>query len=182
MKSQKIQVSLTGIRPIMFDRFVSMKTQLTAMDKVYSKDGNLVFPAINIMSFLSAENTESAPKRIIGKTWKTICKAALSFVNINPLEINFLNNGKKIPVDSEQITVVHDKAIVKKGQLAIPSEKERPLLALPWALDFEIQLFQNNDLNDAILKRLFDEGGITIGFGTYRGIYGKFEVTKWVSK
>ena len=177
MKSQKINVTLKGIRPIMFDRFVSMKTELSPMDKVYQKDGSLIIPAKNLMSFLSGINTESAPQRIIGKKWKTICKAALSFVNIEPYEIYFERNGKKI--SSDDVEIVSDKAIVKKGSLAIPSEKNRPVLKMPWSLSFTIELFQNQDLNDAILKRLFEEGGIMIGLGSYRGVYGKFIVERW---
>jgi hypothetical protein len=68
---------------------------------------------------------------------------------------------------------------VKKGSLSIPSEKQRPLLDLPWSLAFTLELFQNADLNESILRRLFEEGGIMIGLGTYRGIYGKFIVEKW---
>ena len=177
MKSQKINVTLKGIRPIMFDRFVSMKAELSPMDKVYQKDGSLILPAKNIMSFLSGINTESAPQRIIGKKWKTICKAALSFVNIEPYEIFFERNGKRISFDD--VDIVTDKAIVKKGALAIPSEKSRPVLKMPWSLSFTIELFQNQDLNDAILKRLFEEGGIMVGLGSYRGVYGKFIVERW---
>jgi hypothetical protein len=177
MKSTKINVTLQGIRPIMFDRFASMKTELSPEDKVYQKDGNLVLPAKNIMSYLSAENTESAPRRIVGKKWKTICKAAMSFVDISPFDIPFDREGDSIPSDS--VEIIYDKAIVKKGTLSIPSEKQRPLLSLPWSLSFVIELFQNADLNEAMLRRLFEEGGIMIGLGTYRGVYGKFIVQKW---
>ena len=179
MKSKRINVTLKGIRPIMFDRFASMKTELSATDKVYqNKEGNLILPAKNIMSFLSAENTESAPKRIMGKKWKVICKAAMSFVNINPYEIPITREGQ--PISADDVEIVYDKAIVKKNQLAIPSEKQRPVVALPWSMEFTIDLFENADLNDAILKKLFEEGGLMIGLGTYRGVYGKFVVEKWV--
>lgn len=177
MKSTKINVTLKGIRPIMFDRFASMKSELSPHDKVYQRDGTLVFPARNIMSFLSAANTESAPRRIMGKKWATICKACLSFVGVAPFEIPFNRDGELIPADA--VEIVFDKAIVKKGSLSIPSEKQRPLLDLPWSLAFTLELFQNADLNEAILRRLFEEGGIMIGLGTYRGIYGKFIVEKW---
>lgn len=177
MKSIKIRVTLSGIRPIMFDRFASMKMQLAPEDKVYQKDGNLILPAKNIMSFLSGINTESAPQRIMGKKWKTIAKAAMSFVNVTPFEIPFEREGEPIP--ATLVDIVEDKAIVRKGALSIPSPKERPVLALPWSLSFEIELFQNEDLNEAILKKLFDEGGITIGLGTYRGVYGKFIIDEW---
>ena len=177
MKSTKINVTLKGIRPIMFDRFVSMKTESSAEDKVYSVEGMLTLPAKNIMSFLSGVNTESAPKRTMGKKWKTIAKAAMSFTNVEPFDIFFTRNGKKIAKDD--VEIVEDKAIIMKGSLSIPSPKSRPVLALPWALTFEIELFQNADMNEAILRKLFEEGGITIGLGTYRGVYGKFIVEKW---
>jgi hypothetical protein len=177
MKSTKIAVTLNGIRPIMFDRFASMKTQLAPEDKVYQKDGNLILPAKNIMSYLSGSITESAPQRIFGKAWKPIAKAAMSFVNIDPFEIFFLRDGQSIP--AEDVTIVEDKCLIKKSGLAVPSDKARPVLSLPWSLSFNLELFQNEDLNEATLKRLFVEGGITIGLGTYRGVYGKFIVENW---
>lgn len=179
MQSNTFAVKLKGIAPIMFDRFESMKTDLSPRDKVYQKNGVLVLPSTNITSFLSAQNTESAPQRIIGKTWKKVAKAALSFVSIAPFEIEFTADGETIPVDSESIYIKSDKAIVKKGQLSIPSPKERPVLSLPWSLEFTLTLIQNSDLNENILRRLFEEGGITIGLGTYRGVYGKFIVEEW---
>jgi hypothetical protein len=178
MQSTKIGVTLRGIRAIMFDRFVSMKTELAPEDKTYrAKDGNLIFPAKNIMSFLSGQNTESAPKRTMGRKWAVIAKAALSFVDATPTEILFLRDGKPIP--GTEVEIVEDKGIVKKGSLAIPSPKQRPVLALPWALQFQLELFRNEDLNEPTLRRLFEEGGMTIGFGTYRGVYGKFVVERW---
>lgn len=101
----------------------------------------------------------------------------MSFVNVTPFEVFFTRDGKKIPAD--QVEIVDDKAIIMKGSLSIPSPKSRPVLDLPWSLDLELELFLNADLNEATLKKLFEEGGITIGFGTYRGVYGKFIVEKW---
>jgi hypothetical protein len=175
------QVTLTGIRPIMFDRYSgSMKEQLSPLDKVYKSSENLknlILPSVNIQSFLSAQNTESAPQRVIGRGWKTIAKAALTFVNINPLEILITRNG--VPATIDDLVIDHRKAIIKKGQLSIPSDKERPVLDTPWEINFELTLYKNPDLNENILKRLFEDGGIQIGLGTFRGAFGKFEVTKW---
>jgi len=175
------QVTLTGIRAIMFDRYSgSMKDQLSPEDKVYRSSENpknLILPSVNIQSFLSAQNTESAPQRVIGRGWKTIAKAALTFVDIDPLEIAIMKNDIQATVDD--IIIDHRKAIIKKGQLSIPSDKERPVLALPWSISFTLTLYKNPDLNENTLKRLFEDGGIQIGLGTFRGNLGKFEVTKW---
>ncbi len=183
MNSIKIDVSVKGIRPIMFDRFVSMKMELSPMEKAYVVDNKLVFPAKNIMSFLSAQTTESSPKRLMGRKWKTIAKAALSYVTIEPYNIFFLDDkNKTIDADSSQIEIHVDNSKIKNGVLIVPQEKHRPVLNLPWNLKFELTLFENPDLNEAVLRRLFEEGGIPIGFGTYRGLYGKFIVQKWVHK
>jgi hypothetical protein len=53
---------------------------------------------------------------------------------------------------------------------------------LDWEVAFEIMLIENKDLTEHILRGLFDIGGISIGLGTYRGMYGKFEVAEWKSE
>ena len=181
MEKMTRTVTLTGIRPIMFDRYSgSMKEQLAPQDKVYKSSENpmnLILPSINIQSFLSAQNSESAPQRVLGRGWKAVAKAALTFVEINPMEIALMRDGENITVDD--IIIDHRKAIIKKGQLSIPSDKDRPVIMTPWSINFEIILYKNPDLNENILKRLFDDGGIQIGLGTFRGVFGKFEVTQW---
>lgn len=179
----KIRVKLSGIRPIMFDRFAGMKEALDWKQKAYlSSDGSntLTIPALNIMSFLSAQNSESAPQRVIGRGWKTIAKAAQSFVSISPLEIPITREGEPVILD-EAIEAGYlkehvSKAIVMKGKLCIPSEKSRAVLADPWEIEFEIDLYEQSELNDTTLKKLFVQGGIMIGLGTYRGVFGKFKV------
>ena len=182
MEKTTRQVTLTGIRPIMFDRYSgSMKESLSPEDKVYRSSvnpRNLILPSVNLQSFLSAQNTESAPQRVIGRGWKAIAKAALTFVDISPLEIEIMYGDRPATIDD--IVIDHRKAIVKKGQLSIPSDKERPVLDIPWSVSFTLTLYKNPDLNENVLRRLFEDGGIQIGLGTFRGSFGKFEVTKWV--
>jgi hypothetical protein len=176
------QVTLTGIRPIMFDRFPgSMKAgeALAPIDKLYMVDQTIVLPAVNILSFLSSQNTESAPQRVIGRGWKAVAKAALSFIDIDPLYIPITREGNEMTIESSGVVIHNSVARIKKGALSIPSVKERPLIGLPWEVSFKITLFKNPDLNEPILRRLFDEGGLSIGLGTFRGVFGKFEITKW---
>jgi hypothetical protein len=174
---------LKGLRPVMFDRYAgSNKEQLAPMDKVYVSQEDkktLVMPAINIVSFLSSINAESAPRRLLGKGWGAVAKAALSFVEIDPVEIPFTRNGKTLTAEHAGLWIHFGVARMKKGALVIPNPKERPVLPLPWELSFTIKLFTNPDLTEAILKRLFEDGGLCIGLGTFRGVFGKFEVEKW---
>jgi len=176
-------VTVRGLRPIMFDRYAgSNNEQLAPMDKVYldsQKKETLIFPAINILSFLSSQNTESAPQRLLGKKWKAVARAALSFVYVEPFEIPFMRNGEPLTLANSGIYIAFHVARIRKGQLAIPSPKERPVLPLPWELSFKLTLVDNPDLTESILKKLFIEGGVAIGFGTFRGVFGKFEVTRW---
>jgi len=182
METTTRQVTLTGIRQIMFDRFPgSMKAgeALAPMDKLYTEGQAIVLPAVNILSFLSSQNTESAPQRVIGRGWKAVAKAALSFVDIDPFLIPITREGQGLTIENAGVTIHNSVARIKKGALSIPSVKERPVIGLPWEVSFKITLFKNPDLNEPILRRLFEEGGLSIGLGTFRGVFGKFEVTKW---
>ena len=147
MKKITIQVTLTGIRPLMFDRFpgsITTGDALEPLDKLYMDDqGNLIFPSLNLMSFLSSQGTESAPQRVMGRGWKAIAKAALSFVDISPINIPITRDGVQITKDDPSIKIHHAVARVKKGQLSIPSPKERPIVEDPWQLSFTIDLFEN---------------------------------------
>lgn len=178
----KIAVTLLGVRPIMFDRYGGdNKTVLAATEKVYlGTDGKtLIMPSINILSFLSAQNRESATQRVIGRGWKTVAKSALSFAEINPIEIPFTRNGETLTMDNAGIRIMKHVAIVMKGKLAIPNPKERPVLDLPWELSFDIVLYRNDDLNAVTLRKIFEGGGRCIGLGSFRGVFGKFIVQKW---
>jgi hypothetical protein len=183
MKTITKKVVLEGIRPIMFDKYLSMNGQEVAPEEKFylAADGkSLILPAANISSFLSADLTESATKRVIGKKWRGVAKAALSFVDIDPIEIPITRDGKPLTLDNSGYQVDKRVARVKKtGGLIVPSEKVRPVLATPWEMSFTITLFENPDLNEQTLRRIFEDGGISIGLGTFRGVFRKFKVTKW---
>ena len=180
LKTIEREVILSGLTPILFDRYSgNNKEQLSTMDKIYTEGEYMVLPSTNILSFLSAQNTESAPQRVIGRGYKEVCKAAQSFVTIEPLNVKFLRDGKPLKVDDAGLTVHYAVAKIMKGKLAIPNPKERPLLDLPWELGFKLSLMETPELNEVLLKKLFERGGIAIGLGTFRGVFGKFKVSQW---
>lgn len=182
-KITKISATLEGLTPIMFDRYIGMTGQEVAPEQKFylAQDGkSIILPSVNISSFLSADLTESATKRVIGKKWRGVAKAALSYVNISPVEIPFTRNGEPLTLDNSGYTIDRRVARVKKtGGLIVPSEKVRPVLSNPWEVSFDITLFDNAELNEPTLRRIFEEGGISIGLGTFRGVFGKFKVSKW---
>ena len=94
------KVTLCGITDIMFDRYAGdNKTQLEPYQKLYFQPGTKVIglPALNIMSFLSAHNTNSAPKRLRdARQFKKIANACLSFIQIKQSFIPILRDGQPI--------------------------------------------------------------------------------------
>ena len=50
---------------------------------------------------------------------------------------------------------------------------------MPWALEFDLTIFPNSEIKEQDIQNLFDQGGIAIGLGTFRGVYGKFRIAQW---
>jgi hypothetical protein len=178
----KKQVVLTGLAPIMFDRYSGdNKTELTPEQKLYTREGKLVFPSLNIISFLSAQNTESATKRVLPpKEYKAVAAALLSCVSIDPIDVPFLRNGKPIEVghfqgDSEPKSGIYVERHVARLPKGIPNPKVRPVLPLDWELRFDMSIYPSDTLNEQLIERIFTQGGVQLGLGTYRGVYGKFK-------
>lgn len=173
-----------GLTEILFDRYAGDNTtQLSPAEKLYlDADGTVCLPSLNILSFLSAVNTESAPKLLYDpRRYKSIASAMLASTIISPSLIPFLRDGVPIifgefdenGVDIKSgIRVVRHVARLDKG---IPNPKMRPMLGLPWQLKFRLTLLPHPDLSLEIIEHLFVDGGVRIGLGTFRKAFGKFE-------
>ena len=185
-------VTLKGYRDIMFDRYAGdNKTELRPEEKMYfDADGrSLVIPAENLMSFLTATNTTSAPKRFMDqRKYKAVCNAILSYAEINPWKIPLTRDGEQIVFndfdsegrDEKASIYIHRSVARLKGQGGgIPNPKIRPVVAAPWEISFELQLLDNDEVSETEIKNFFIRGGMALGLGTYRGVFGKFTVAKW---
>lgn len=182
------RVRLVGVTEIMFDRYAGdNSTQLEPWQKLYfAPDGEtLVLPSLNLLSFLSAYITNSAPKRLLDKRkFKDVANACLSFVTATPSFIPFLRNEKPIKFgkfdgDVDPLSGVYIHRSVARLDKGIPNPKVRPVLPLPWALEFTLTLYPNKEVNEQQVMNLFDAGGAVIGLGTFRGVFGKFRVDSW---
>src|SRR3990167_5340452 len=97
----KRTIHLKGLTDIMFDRYPGDNdTKLEPWQKLYlagSEGRTICLPSANIMSFLSAQNTDSAPKRLLdSRKYKAFTQACGSFVSIDPRMIPFLRDDKPI--------------------------------------------------------------------------------------
>lgn len=182
------KITLTGITPVMFDRYSGdNKTSLRPEEKFYfDQDGRtLVLPSQNIVSLLSAQNTPSAPKRFLdARKYRATASGILSFTVFRPILIPFMREGRRILFDAfdggtdpkSGAYVHHSVARLDRG---IPNPKDRPVLPTPWELSFEMDYYRNEEVQEEQIRNLMIRGGISIGIGTFRGVYGKFHVTKW---
>lgn len=190
-KPKCVRVELIGKRDVMFDRYAGdNSTKLEWHQKLYlsRKDGaTIVLPSLNIISLLSAHNTNSAPKRLRDKRkYKDICNAHLSFVSVQELEIPFLRDGKPILFGRYDPTTMVDPlsgvymhSSVARLDKGIPNPKERPVLPLPWSLVFHLDIEPNNEIKEQETANLFNEAGSAIGIGTFRGVFGKYILAGW---
>lgn len=181
-------ITLCGITDIMFDRYAGdNKTQLEPYQKLYFKPGTNVIglPALNILSFLSAHNTNSAPKRLRdARQFKKIANACLSFVQFNESFIPFIRDGKPVEFvkfvdDVDETSGIYVHYAVARLDKGIPNPKQRPVLPCPWELKFSISIFPNKEIKEVEIQNLFEEGGRALGLGTFRGVFGKFYVKDW---
>jgi hypothetical protein len=192
---RKHTVTLEGLTPILFDRYPgNNKTVLKWQDRLYLPPGSDVvsLPTINVSSFFTAQNSMSAPKRLrLSKVYKNVCNACMSFLLIKGLNpqypdyIPFTRGGSEIRVgtfnsDRDERSGIYRVNHVARLPKGIPNPKERPALDTPWELTFGIELIDNNEVDEVEIHNLLVHGGLAIGFGTFRGVYGKFKVTSFV--
>lgn len=179
METIKIHCQLSGVRPLMFDRYAGdNSTQLPSAEKMYLDDQRrLTIPAINIYSLLVAENTKSVCRQFFGKTGKNIALGIASYTTIDPFDILVYDDGGPIAFKgfNGQIKVHKSVARLKGG---IPNPKERPVLSLPWHVEFDVSYIENKLCTLETLRQAFTMGGI-LGLGTFRPFFGRYELTEF---
>ena len=171
MKSQKINVVLKGIKPIILNQFVSIEEKnIPPSKKIKIIDGKVVIDSDRIMSFLTANN----PKTPAGciklftetKKYKMLLPKAEAYIGINP---------RIIPISKdEKFTIREDKT----GGGGVPQMIKRPMVE-EWSAEFTITLFDNPDITFDRLKGWFERGGIEVGLGAWRPRYGQFILEKF---
>ncbi len=182
-------VHLTGLTDIMFDRYPGDNdTKLEPWQKLYlggETGRTIMLPSANIISFLSAQNTDSAPKRLLDpRKYKAFAQACGSFVTITPRMIAFMREGQpvvfgKLVGDEDAESGIYIDRRVARLEKGIPNPKVRPVLPIPWELRFTLTLLPNRLIQEQQLMNVFQEGLLCLGLGTFRGQFGKAEVSLW---
>jgi hypothetical protein len=182
----KRRVVLRGIVSILFDNYQGKGSTNPAGKLYLGANREVVFPSSNIYSFLSAENTKSAPKVLYDiRKYKNITQAAAACVSIDCENIPFTRNGKplvfgKFNADGvDEQTGIHIRRHTARLNKGLCNEKERPCLPAPWELAFDITLTNNDIVTEEVLRDIFERGGLRVGIGTYRPVFGKFVVDSW---
>ena len=179
MKQTDIAVQLVGVRPLMFDRYAGdFNTVLPTIERLYlDEQQRLIIPAINIYSLLCAENTKSVCKMLMGKQGRKIGLGIASYTSIPSFEIAIMRNGVQLAV-SDFGTHIHEHDAVARTKTGTPNNKKRPLVTLPWSLDFVINYVENSHCTLHNLRQVIEFGGI-LGLGTFRPFYGRYQLTRF---
>ncbi len=179
--SRNIKVELTGVRPIMFDRYAGdNNTQLPPEEKMYlDARRGLTIPAINVFSLLAAENTKSVCRQFFGRSGKTIALGISSYSTILEMEIPLMDDQGQIMWTGEWTDQVQHVKHVARLAKGIPNPKDRPVVQPPWHLDFTVQYIDNQICTLDNLQQAYEMGG-TLGLGTFRPYFGRYQVTGWI--
>jgi hypothetical protein len=187
MEQIKIHTELEGLADIMFDQFFDhSKEPRPAEQKFYIQGKNqLVFPSLNIMAFLFNQKGNSCATKFEGKKRNDYISMGFSHISIIPQYIPLKGKDQK-PIffkdfEDERFYIQNSAPTTKLsgGGFIKQEAKPRPVLRIPWFLEFEINLYKNPLINSQKLQNWFENGGILIGLGTYRPLFGRFIVKKW---
>ena len=138
---------------------------------------HLILPSLNVSSLLTAENSKSVCRTFFGKAGKEVGLGISSYVFITPFEIPIHDGEQPIIFTgfNEQIYVQIHVARLAKG---IPNPRHRPVIALPWFVDFTVEYVENPYCSMETLRQAFTYGG-TLGLGTFRPFFGRYELSLW---
>jgi hypothetical protein len=170
------KVKLIGLKSLLFDRYHgNNQAKPEPIEKVYwSRHDEACLPQINLYSSLSAENTKSVAKMFYGKNAKPLSMAVNNWLQIHQEDLILTRNGRpfhRSNFDSD-FRIVHHVARLQKG---IPNPKVRPLIDAPWQCEFDITFNPTPECNWPVMVKMLQQAGM-IGLGTYRPLYGTFQV------
>jgi len=173
----KKKIKLNGLTPIMFDPFYGQEQRPVEKKLYFGKDGQtLILPSSNIIGFLSSQKGHSCLRLYVKSTeWTTRSNEIRGCVSVMPSEIEFKAHGEPVKFTGEwtkQLTV--DKRMVQPNK-KVRDIAYRPVLDIPWLLEFEIAIYQTEFVSEDRILGWFIDGGFQVGLGANRPLFGRFE-------
>lgn len=177
-----VSVSLRGLTPIMFDAFRGQE-ELPVERKLYiarSDQKSLILPASNIVGFLASRSSVSCLRAFVNnRDWRVRTAELQGNVAVSPAEIKFTDGNRSIEFDGSWTDALYiDERMARPSDTARVIAR-RPVLEPPWQLDFELTLNETEFISEDLLRDWFERGGLSVGIGAYRPMFGRFEVVRW---
>jgi hypothetical protein len=104
-----------------------------------------------------------------------------SYCNIEPFDIPIIDDKGKPIIFTDFNDKVYLHRSVARLAKGIPNPKERPTIALPWELSFTVEYTRNEYCTLENLRQALAMGG-TLGIGTFRPFFGRYELVTFDSK
>lgn len=189
-------VLLRGIADVQFDRLVSGDGEVPIEQKMYINERDeLYLPASNVLAFFYSSQYQSCVKMFWPslRTQGKVLQQARATIFADPLEIPFTRGGRPIKFGGFKKTkggkMYDDKADIwvdeslprVKGAVVPDMNKKRPTLRKPWELAFKLTVceVEGSDIKMSLMQNWLTRGGVMIGIGTHRPVYGRFVVKRF---
>lgn len=171
MRYKTIDVKIVGIKPIIFNQYVSKEDQnIPTEKKILISDGKVSITSDRLMAFLTDNNPKTRAGCIktflASKEYKKVLPKVDARVSIHPTIIPISKNAK------------YDTLEDKVCGGGVPNLVKRPALK-DWEAEFQITLYETPEIPEDKLHDWFIGGGIDVGLGAHRPRYGQFRVDKW---
>ena len=95
-------------------------------------------------------------------------------VYIDPVNIPFLSDGNPIVFGKFNEKVYVDERMARPSNTARVIAR-RPVISMPWFLKFDLTINQTEFVTESRIKDWFMRGGISVGIGAYRPMFGRFQ-------
>jgi len=188
----EMDVELTGLVPMMHDRFFNPEevdtsgAKLTGKDawkkllpfKAYIDKNGAFIPTDNLRMMLIGNKHRRGAAQILGSDiqkakgskYKSICVACIWVLGkVDPQKV-YLSPRRATFDDYDERSFIN-----ATGSRSLT---RRPIFNVPWKLDFIVQVTEDR-IDESLVRELFDVAGLRCGVGAYGPTFGRCRVTAW---
>jgi len=191
----RVKGKIDGMIPAMFDRYFSIDDQDNPgakkkaksswkdelIKKIYVDSKGVFAPVDNIRMMLIGNKFRKGACYIIGSYIEK--KKGTEYINFakgciwvmgtkDPLKV-YIEPARKTFDDYDERTFIN-----AQGSRSI---KRRPLINLPWSVEFIVQVTEDT-FDQTKIREFFDVAGLRCGLGAYGPTFGRCVIDKWELK